>query len=80
MAAPRLARFLLWLGLPSSLRVLARLSLEGRSLLVSRMGDGGWWTLPLVLVLLALAGLVATWAPVRRVLRIRPQDALRADG
>lgn len=59
--------------------ILARVSLEGRSLLVSRMGDGGWWTLPVVLLLLVLAGLIATWAPVRRVLRIRPQDALRAD-
>ena len=59
--------------------ILARVSLEGRSLLVSRMGDGAWWTLPVVLLLLVLAGLIATWAPVRRVLRIRPQDALRAD-
>ena len=58
---------------------LALASLEGRSLLVSRLGDGGAWTLPLVMGVLMAAGLVATWVPLRRALRIRPQDALRAD-
>jgi ABC-type antimicrobial peptide transport system permease subunit len=59
--------------------VLAVVSLNARSVLVSRMGDGGAWTLPLVLALLVLAGLAATWVPLRRALTIRPQDALRAD-
>lgn len=59
--------------------VLAIASLSARSVLVSRMGDGGPWTLPLVLALLVLAGLAATWVPLRRALTIRPQDALRAD-
>jgi len=58
---------------------LAVASLEGRSLLVSRLGDGGAWTLPLVLGLLIAAGLSATWVPLRRALGIRPQDALRGD-
>lgn len=58
---------------------LAIASLSARSVLVSRMGDGGTWTLPLVLALLVLAGLAATWVPLRRALSIRPQDALRAD-
>jgi len=59
--------------------VLAIVSLNARSVLVSRMGDGGAWTLPLVLTLLVLAGLAATWIPLRRALTIRPQDSLRAD-
>jgi predicted permease len=58
---------------------LAIASLNARSILVSRMGDGGAWTLPLVLALLVVAGLAATWVPLRRALTIRPQDALRAD-
>jgi putative ABC transport system permease protein len=58
---------------------LAVASLRARSVLVSRMGDGGAWTLPLVLALLVVAGLVATWVPLRRALIVRPQDALRAE-
>jgi putative ABC transport system permease protein len=58
--------------------VLAVLSLNARSVLVSRLGDGGSWTLPIVLVLLIAAALVATWVPIRRALRVRPQDSLRA--
>lgn len=58
---------------------LAVVSLDARSLLVSRLGDGGPWTLPGVLVLLIGAGITATWVPLRRALRIRPQDALRSD-
>jgi predicted lysophospholipase L1 biosynthesis ABC-type transport system permease subunit len=58
--------------------VLAVLSLNVRSVLVSRLGDGGSWTLPIVLVLLIAAALVATWVPIRRALRVRPQDSLRA--
>ncbi|GMV21698.1 MAG: hypothetical protein AMXMBFR57_16470 [Acidimicrobiia bacterium] len=59
--------------------VLALASLQLRSVLVSRMGDGGTWTLPVVLVGLAAAALAATWVPIRRALGVRPQDALRAD-
>jgi len=58
---------------------LALLSLNGRAVLVSRLGDGGSWTLPLVMVLLIAAGLMATWVPLRRALRIRPQEALKAE-
>jgi len=58
--------------------VLAVLSLNFRAQLVSRLGDGGAWTLPLVLVLLMGAALLATWLPIRRALRVRPQDSLRA--
>jgi ABC-type antimicrobial peptide transport system permease subunit len=59
--------------------LLARLSLEGRMILVSRLGDGGTWTLPAVVGLLMLAGLAATWLPLRRALGVRPTDALRAE-
>jgi predicted permease len=58
---------------------LARLSLEGRMVLVSRLGDGGMWTLPAVVCLLAVAGLAAIWLPLRRALGVRPTDALRAE-
>jgi len=58
---------------------LALLSLQARSILVSRLGDGGTWTLPLVIALLVAAGLAATWVPLRRALRIRPQEALKAE-
>jgi putative ABC transport system permease protein len=59
--------------------VLAVLSLRGRDALVSRLGDGGPWTLPFVIATLGLAGLAATWVPLRRALRVRPQGALKAD-
>jgi hypothetical protein len=58
---------------------MARVSLEGRIVLVSRLGDGGTWTLPAVVGLLAVAGLAATWLPLRRALGVRPTDALRAE-
>jgi putative ABC transport system permease protein len=58
---------------------LALLSLRGRSMFVSRLSDGGTWTLPFVIALLVLAGLTATWVPLRRALRIRPQEALKAE-
>jgi predicted permease len=57
--------------------VLAVASLQLRSVLVSRMGDGGSWTLPIVLTTLAGAALAATWIPMRRALGVRPQEALR---
>src|SRR5262249_34832441 len=58
---------------------LALLSLQARGILVSRLGDGGTWTLPVVIALLIGAGLAATWVPLRRALRIRPQEALKAE-
>jgi predicted permease len=58
---------------------LAILSLDARDVLVSRLGDGGPWTLPAVVLLLVVAGLAATWLPVRRALAVRPSDALRAE-
>jgi hypothetical protein len=58
---------------------LALLSLQARGILVSRLGDGGPWTLPIVIGLLIAAGLTATWVPLRRALRIRPQEALKAE-
>jgi putative ABC transport system permease protein len=58
---------------------LAIVSLEARSILVSRMGDGGAWTLPTVLVVLIAAGLAATWFPLRRALQVQAADALRAE-
>lgn len=59
--------------------ILAVLSLDLRSVLVSRLGDGGAWTLPVVLTLLVLAGLAATAAPLCRALRIQPADAMRVE-
>lgn len=59
--------------------VLAALSLNTRDVLVSRLGDGGPWTLPFVIAVLLASGLVATWVPLRRALRVRPQEALKAD-
>lgn len=59
--------------------VLAVFSLEARGILVSRLGDGGWWTMPVVIGLLVLSGIAATWVPLRRALRIRPQEALKAE-
>jgi predicted lysophospholipase L1 biosynthesis ABC-type transport system permease subunit len=59
--------------------ILAVLSLDARSVLVSRLGDGGPWTLPAVLALLVLAGLAATWWPLRRALGVEASEALRAE-
>ncbi|MEZ5318901.1 MAG: FtsX-like permease family protein [Vicinamibacterales bacterium] len=59
--------------------LLALLSLGMRANLASRLGDGGPWTLPVVVVLLLVAGLAATWIPLRRALGVRPGDALRAE-
>ncbi len=59
--------------------VLAVLSLDLRSVLVSRLGDGGLWTLPTVLVFLLCAGLCATVLPLRRALRVQPAEAMRVD-
>lgn len=59
--------------------VLAVLSLNARTILVSRLDDGGAWTLPLVLGLLVTAGLGATWLPLRRALRVQPSEAMRVD-
>ena len=59
--------------------VLAVLSLELRSVLVSRLGDGGSWTLPAVLLLLVCAGLWATGLPLRRALRVQPSEAMRVE-
>ncbi len=58
---------------------LAVLSLNMRAVLVSRLGDGGTWTLPLIIALLVTAGLAATWLPLRRALAVRPAEALRAE-
>ena len=58
---------------------LALLSLELRSVLVSRMGDGGTWTLPVVMAVLIMSGLAATWLPLRRALNVQAADALRSE-
>ena len=59
--------------------VLAVLSLDLRDVLVSRLGDGGPWALPLVLGLLVLSGLCATGLPLRRALRVPPSEAMRCE-
>ena len=59
--------------------VLAFLSLNARAVLVSRLPDGGMWTLPTVLALLVAAGLIATFLPLRRALRVQPSEALRVE-
>jgi putative ABC transport system permease protein len=58
---------------------LALVSLELRTVLVSRMGDGGTWTLPVVMAVLVTSGLAATWLPLRRALKIQAADALRSE-
>jgi predicted permease len=58
---------------------LAVLSLDLRSVLVSRLGDGGPWALPIILVLLVLAGVCATGWPLRRALRVAPSEAMRCE-
>jgi hypothetical protein len=55
------------------------LSLDLREVLVSRLGDGGPWALPLVLALLVLSGLFATGLPLRRALRVQPSEAMRCE-
>jgi hypothetical protein len=58
---------------------LAVLSLELRSVLVSRLGDGGPWALPSILALLLLSGLAATALPLGRALRVAPSEAMRCE-
>jgi hypothetical protein len=58
---------------------LAVLSLNVRGILVSRLPDGGPRTLPAVLVLLAVAGIAATTAPLRRAVSVQPSEAMRVD-
>jgi predicted permease len=58
---------------------LAVLSLDLRGVLVSRLPDGGPWTLPAVLVLLTMAGIAATAAPLRRAVSVQPSEAMRVD-
>jgi ABC-type antimicrobial peptide transport system permease subunit len=58
---------------------LAVLSLNLRGVLVSRLPDGGPWTMPAVLALLTMAGIVATAAPLRRAVRVQPSEAMRVD-
>jgi predicted permease len=83
--APRVVRTIVgraaWLvGLGGAIGCgLAVLSLGAREILVSRLPDGGAWTLPMVVTLLVAAGLAATWLPLQRALRVRPADALRAE-
>lgn len=45
---------------------LALFSLDLRSVLVSRLSEGGAWMLPAVLALLVAAGLAARWVPLAR--------------
>jgi putative ABC transport system permease protein len=59
--------------------VLAMLSLNVRSVLVSRLGEGAPWTLPSVLALLLCAGVAATWLPLTRALRVQASESLRSD-
>jgi ABC-type antimicrobial peptide transport system permease subunit len=59
--------------------VLAVALTQARGLLVTRLPAGEPWILPAVVAVLLVAGLVASWVPCRRVLAIRPTDALRAE-
>ena len=59
--------------------LLARLLLEARGIFVFRLSDGGDWALPAVILTLVAAGVAASWVPLRRALRVKPVDALRAD-
>ncbi len=45
--------------------------------LVSQLPDPGFWVFPGVALLLGFAGLLASWVPARRALRIQPTEALR---
>lgn len=45
----------------------------------TRLPTSDPWVVPAVVLLLALAGVVACWAPARRALRILPAEALRFD-
>jgi predicted lysophospholipase L1 biosynthesis ABC-type transport system permease subunit len=58
--------------------VLAVALTQARQMLVTRLPAGEPWILPAVVAVLLVAGLVASWVPCRRVLAIRPTDALRS--
>jgi ABC-type antimicrobial peptide transport system permease subunit len=59
--------------------VLAVALTQARQMLVTRLPAGEPWILPAVVAVLLVAGLVASWVPCRRVLAIRPTDALRSE-
>ena len=50
-----------------------------KRLFVFRVPSGEPWVLPLVALVMVMAGVLASWAPARRALRLGPAEALRAE-
>ena len=58
---------------------MGALLVQTKRLFVFRVPSGEPWVLPLVALLMVVAGVLASWAPARRALRVGPSEALRAE-
>ncbi len=56
---------------------LGAVLMQAKGIFVSRLPTGEPWVFPVVIMLMATAGLLACWTPARRALTIRPAEALR---
>ncbi|MEM6796338.1 MAG: FtsX-like permease family protein, partial [Acidobacteriota bacterium] len=72
------AKYLTLGGLLGAVLATGFLTVQDR-IFVVRLPAEDPWIVPAVVALLAAAGLLATWMPARRALRIEPSEALRED-